>query len=136
MQVPIEKRHGAFVAILISSVFFMAIHLTKDWSLIGMVPIVFVAGALYGTLAWASRSLVFCMIGHTIMAIGLFAYWWTQILGSSPSARSQRSEWTGISMSRAARARPRRNAEADSAVAAGRTPPRASATFTATPSAL
>jgi membrane protease YdiL (CAAX protease family) len=81
MQVPIEKRHGAFAAILISSLFFMAIHLTKDWSLIGMVPIVFVAGVLYGTLAWASRSLVFGMIGHTIMDIGLFAYWWTQILG-------------------------------------------------------
>jgi len=84
MQVPIEKRHGAFVAIFISSLFFMAIHLTKDWSLIGMVPIVFVAGVLYGTLAWASKSLVFGMIGHTIMDIGLFAYWWTQILGTFP----------------------------------------------------
>jgi membrane protease YdiL (CAAX protease family) len=81
MQVPIEKRHGAFLAILISSLFFMALHLTKDWSLIGMVPIVFVAGVLYGTLAWASKSLVFGIIGHTIMDIGLFAYWWTQILG-------------------------------------------------------
>jgi hypothetical protein len=47
-----------------------------------MVPIVFVAGVLYGTLAWASKSLVFGMIGHTIMDIGLFAYWWTQILGT------------------------------------------------------
>jgi membrane protease YdiL (CAAX protease family) len=82
MQVPIEKRHGAFAAILISSLFFTAIHLTKGWSLIGMVPIVFVAGVLYGTLAWASKSLVFGMIGHTIMDIGLFAYWWTQILGT------------------------------------------------------
>jgi len=82
MQVPIEKRHGAVVAILISSLFFMLIHLTKGWALIGMVPIVFVAGAMYGSLAWASRSLVFGMIGHTIMDIGLFAYWWTQILGT------------------------------------------------------
>jgi len=81
IQVPIEKRHGAFVAILISSLFFMLVHLTKGWSLIGMVPIVFVAGVMYGSLAWASRSLVFGMIGHTIMDIGLFAYWWTQILG-------------------------------------------------------
>ena len=60
----------------------MLIHLTKSWSLIGMVPIVFGAGVLLGTLAWASRSLVFCMIGHTIMDIGLFAYWWTQIAGT------------------------------------------------------
>jgi hypothetical protein len=47
-----------------------------------MVPIVFGAGVLLGLLAWASRSLVFCMIGHTIMDVGLFAYWWTQIAGT------------------------------------------------------
>jgi membrane protease YdiL (CAAX protease family) len=82
MQAPIEKRHGAFLAILISSLFFMLVHLTKSWSLIGMVQIVFAAGVMYGALAWASRSLVFGMIGHTIMDIGLFAYWWTQILGT------------------------------------------------------
>jgi len=82
MQRPIEKQHGAFVAILISSLFFMMVHLTKQWSLMGMVPIIFGAGVLLGTLAWASRSLVFCMIGHTIMDIGLFGYWWTQIAGT------------------------------------------------------
>jgi membrane protease YdiL (CAAX protease family) len=82
MQTPIERRHGAFAAILISSLFFMLLHLTKSWSLIGMVPIVFGAGVLLGLLAWASRSLVFCMIGHTIMDVGLFAYWWSQIAGT------------------------------------------------------
>ena len=82
MQVPIERRLGALSAILVSSFFFMLIHLTKSWSLIGMVPIVFGAGLLYGTLAWASRSLVFCMIGHTIMDIGLFVFWWAQVLGT------------------------------------------------------
>lgn len=82
MQRPIELRHGALAAILISSLFFMLLHLNKDWALIGMVPIVFGAGLLLGLLAWASRSLVFCMIGHTIMDIGLFAYWWTQIAGT------------------------------------------------------
>lgn len=82
VQRPIEKRHGAFVAILVSSLLFAILHLNKQWSLAGMVPIVFGAGALLGLLAWASRSLVFCMIGHTIMDIGLFAYWWTQIAGT------------------------------------------------------
>jgi membrane protease YdiL (CAAX protease family) len=82
MQVPIEKRYGAPVAILTSSLFFTLLHLNKDWALAGMVPIVFGAGVLLGVLAWASRSLVFCMIGHTIMDIGLFAYWWTQIAGT------------------------------------------------------
>jgi membrane protease YdiL (CAAX protease family) len=81
MQRPIEARHGAPIAILVSSLLFMALHLNKDWSTAGMTPIVLGAGVLLGALAWASRSLVFCIIGHTIMDIGLFAYWWTQIAG-------------------------------------------------------
>jgi hypothetical protein len=32
-------------------------------------------------LAWASGTLVFCMLGHWIMDIGLFTYWWTQLAG-------------------------------------------------------
>lgn len=81
MQRPIEQRHGASVAILTSSLFFMAMHLTKGWATIGMVPIVFGAGVLLGLLAWTSGSLIFCMIGHVVMDIGLFAYWWTGIAG-------------------------------------------------------
>ena len=82
MQRPIENRHGPVVAIQISALFFMMLHLNKDWSTIGMVPIVFGAGLLLGTLARVSGTLVFCMIGHTIMDVGLFAYWWTQIAGT------------------------------------------------------
>jgi membrane protease YdiL (CAAX protease family) len=81
MQRPIEQRHGAPVAILISSLFFMALHLTKAWATPGMVPIVFGAGVLLGLLAWSSRSLIPGMIGHVVMDIGLFAYWWTGIAG-------------------------------------------------------
>jgi membrane protease YdiL (CAAX protease family) len=81
MQRPIELRYGAPVAILISSFFFMALHLTKAWALLGMVPIVFGAGVLLGLLAWSSESLIFCIIGHVTMDIGLFAYWWTGIAG-------------------------------------------------------
>jgi membrane protease YdiL (CAAX protease family) len=82
MQRPIEHRHGASIAILTSSLFFTLVHLTKDWALIGMVPIVFGAGVLLGWLAYASESLAFGILGHTIMDIGLFAYWWTQIAGT------------------------------------------------------
>jgi membrane protease YdiL (CAAX protease family) len=81
MQRPIEQRHGAPVAILISSLLFTALHLTKAWSLLGMIPIVFGAGVLLGLLAWASRSLIPCFIGHVLMDIGLFAFWWTGIAG-------------------------------------------------------
>jgi len=81
MQRPIEVRHGAPVAILVSSLFFMALHLTKAWSLVGMIPIVFGAGVLLGLLAWSSESLIPCFIGHVVMDIGLFAFWWTGIAG-------------------------------------------------------
>jgi membrane protease YdiL (CAAX protease family) len=81
MQVPIERRHGAPMAILISSLFFMGLHLTKAWATPGMVPIVFGAGILLGLLAWSSGSLIPGMIGHVVMDIGLFAYWWTGIAG-------------------------------------------------------
>lgn len=81
MQRPIEQRHGAPAAILISSFFFMVVHLTKSWAMPGMVPIVFGAGVLLGLLAWSSGSLIPGMIGHIVMDIGLFAYWWTGIAG-------------------------------------------------------
>jgi len=84
MQRPIEQRIGTRTAILISSLFFMLLHLNKGWATIGMVPIVFGAGLLLGLLARASQSLIPCMIGHTIMDIGLFAYWWTGIAGDFP----------------------------------------------------
>jgi membrane protease YdiL (CAAX protease family) len=81
MQQPIERRHGAPTAIFVSSVFFMLLHLTKGWALVGMVPIVLGAGILLGLLAWSAESLIPGMIGHIVMDIGLFAYWWTGIAG-------------------------------------------------------
>jgi hypothetical protein len=47
-----------------------------------MIPIVFGAGLLLGLLAWSSESLIPGMIGHTMMDVGLFAYWWTGIAGT------------------------------------------------------
>ena len=82
MQRPIELRHGALVAILISSLFFTAVHLSKGWAMAGMVPIVFGAGILLGLLTWSSGTLIFGMIGHVVMDIGLFGYWWTGIAGN------------------------------------------------------
>jgi len=81
MQRPMELSHGAPLAILISSLFFTVLHLTKGWALAGMIPIIFGAGILLGALAWSSGSLIPCMIGHTIMDVGLFGYWWTGIAG-------------------------------------------------------
>ena len=75
------RNFGAPLAILISSSFFMVVHLTKSWAMVGMVPIVFGAGILLGILAWSSGSLLPGMIGHVLMDIGMFAYWWTGIAG-------------------------------------------------------
>ena len=82
MQRTIEKLHGPVVAIAVSSIVFMLLHLNKDWSILAMTPIVFGAGVLLGVLARVSGTLAFNMIGHWIMDIGLFAYWWTQIGGT------------------------------------------------------
>jgi len=81
MQQPIEQRHSVSVAVFISSLFFMALHLTKAWASLGMVPIVFGAGVLLGLLAWSAGSLIPGIIGHFVMDVGLFAYWWTGIAG-------------------------------------------------------
>jgi len=82
MQRPIEKHYGAFGAILVSSVMFTLLHLTKGWALVGMVPIVFGAGLLLGTLARAAGTLWFGILGHWLMDIGLFLFWWTQVAGT------------------------------------------------------
>jgi membrane protease YdiL (CAAX protease family) len=82
VQQPIESRYRVPVAVLTSSVLFTAIHLTKAWALLGMIPIVFGAGVLLGLMAWSAQSLIPCMIGHFVMDVGLFAYWWTGIAGS------------------------------------------------------
>jgi membrane protease YdiL (CAAX protease family) len=82
MQRPIEKRHGPLIAISISSLLFMLLHLNKDWSIFAMTPIVLGAGLLLGVFARASGTLVFNMLGHWLMDIGLFAFWWTQIAGT------------------------------------------------------
>lgn len=82
MQRPIEKRHGAVSAILVSSILFTLLHLNKGWAMLGMVPIVLVAGVLLGMMAWATQSLIPGMIAHTFMDVGLFAYWWTGTAGT------------------------------------------------------
>lgn len=81
LQQPLEARFGPAPAILVSALLFTLLHLNKSWLLAPMTPIVFAAGLLLGMLAQASGTLVFCILGHWIMDIGLFAYWWTQIAG-------------------------------------------------------
>lgn len=82
MQRPLETRYSARWAILISAFFFTIVHLNKGWELAGMALITFMAGILLGLIAWSSGSLIPGMIGHVLMDIGLFAYWWTGLAGT------------------------------------------------------
>jgi hypothetical protein len=82
MQRPIELLGRSALAILVSSLFFTIVHLSQAWALLPIAPIVFGAGVLLGSLARASGTLLFGILGHWIMDIGLFAYWWTQIAGT------------------------------------------------------
>lgn len=84
MQRPLEQRFGPVAAILTSALVFTLLHLNKSWALAAMTPIVFGAGLLLGGLARASGTLLFAILGHWVMDIGLFAYWWVQVLGSFP----------------------------------------------------
>jgi len=80
MQVPLEKRYGPAVAITIVSIMFLVTHLHQAWAL----PIlfhVFAMSMLLGILAYASGSLIPSMLGHTVMDIFNFSYWWSDVAG-------------------------------------------------------
>ena len=82
MQRPIERRHGPFIAILVSSTMFAAVHLNKGFEAEpAMIGVTFGAGVLLGLIAWASGSLIPCIIGHALMDTALFGFWWTGTLG-------------------------------------------------------
>jgi len=81
MQQPIEARHGPVLAIFISSALFTAFHLNQAWATPAMLPVIFAAGVLLGLLAWTSGSLLPGIIGHAVMDVCNFAYWWTGYVG-------------------------------------------------------
>jgi membrane protease YdiL (CAAX protease family) len=93
LQRPIESAGAPRLAVLMSAVVFMLVHVNKSWALLAMVPIVFGAGVLLGSLARASGTLLFGMLGHWMMDIGLFAYWWTQIAGTFSERPFARTGW-------------------------------------------
>jgi len=81
MQVPLEKRYGSIVGITIVSIVFVVSHLNQAWA----PPIllhIFAISAMLGILAYASGSLIPGIIGHAVMDIPNFAYWWTDIAGT------------------------------------------------------
>jgi membrane protease YdiL (CAAX protease family) len=80
MQVPLEERYGPAVAITIVSIMFLVTHLHQAWALPILFHVVAIS-ALLGILAYASGSLIPSMLGHTVMDVFNFSYWWSDIAG-------------------------------------------------------
>ena len=80
MQVPLEKSYGPVAGISIVSIMFTVSHLNQAWA--GPVLFqIFAISTLFGVLSYASGSLIPSIIGHTIMDIFNFAFWWTDLGG-------------------------------------------------------
>jgi membrane protease YdiL (CAAX protease family) len=80
MQAPLQKRYGPRVAIVATSILFALIHLSHRWAL-PILPHIFGASVLLGVLAYRSGSLIPGIIGHAILDIFDYAFWWTTITG-------------------------------------------------------
>jgi membrane protease YdiL (CAAX protease family) len=81
MQVPLERRYGPALGILIVSIVFVVLHLIQPWASPVLVHL-FAISVLWGILAHVSGSLVPGIISHTVADIVNFAYWWTDVAGT------------------------------------------------------
>jgi membrane protease YdiL (CAAX protease family) len=80
IQRPLESRYGPTLAIAITTVAFAAFHLNQPWAITLMVPIL-LASVMLGLLAFAARSLIPGIIGHTVMDVFNFSFWWWSLIG-------------------------------------------------------
>jgi membrane protease YdiL (CAAX protease family) len=80
LQVPLEKKYGAIVSIIVTSLVFTAIHLSHTWAR-QILPQIFFASVLLGILAYKSGSLIPGIIGHSILDIFDYSVWWTDLTG-------------------------------------------------------
>jgi Predicted metal-dependent membrane protease len=80
MQTPLEKRYGSTVAIVITSIVFMLIHLSHSWAL-PILPHIFFASVLLGILAFKTGSLIPGIIGHSLLDIFDYSFWWSTLFG-------------------------------------------------------
>ena len=80
MQQPLEKRYGPSAGIIITSIIFMLFHLGRSWALT-ILPHIFFASVLLGILAYKCGSLIPGIIGHSILDIFDYSFWWSDIAG-------------------------------------------------------
>ena len=80
MQRSLELRFGPAKAIVVTTVGFAALHANQAWVLTLMPPLL-LASVMLGVLACAARSLIPGIIGHTVMDVFNFSYWWWHLWG-------------------------------------------------------
>jgi len=80
MQVPLEKRYGPRLGIILVAIMFMVPHLNQAWAPFVLFHL-FIFGAMWGILAYASGSLIPTIISHTLADVFNFSYWWTDVAG-------------------------------------------------------
>lgn len=81
LQKPLEQKYGPIVAISISSIIFIVIHLHQAWLgsiIVAIIPISF----MIGYLAYATNSLIPGIIAHVSFDIILSSYWWSDVIGT------------------------------------------------------
>lgn len=64
MQKPIEERHGPWVAIIITGIFFSLLHYSHPETTLSLMPFYFFVGTIYGMLAWLTKSILPGIILH------------------------------------------------------------------------
>ena len=81
LQKPLEQKYGPVVAITISSLIFVAIHVHQAW-LYSILVAAFFISILIGYLAYATNSLIPGIIAHFSWDIIMSSYWWSDVMGT------------------------------------------------------
>ncbi len=81
LQKPLEHKYGAIVAVSISSIIFIVIHLHQEWLASIIVPVIPIS-FMIGYLAYATNSLIPGIIAHVSFDIILSSYWWSDVIGT------------------------------------------------------
>ena len=81
LQKPLEQKYGPIVAISISSIIFIVIHLHQAWLVSILVPVFFIS-FMIGYLAYATNSLIPGIIAHVTFDILNVSYWWSDVMGT------------------------------------------------------
>jgi membrane protease YdiL (CAAX protease family) len=81
MQKPMERKYGPWIAISITSLVFVLVHIHQAWAG-GILFQIFVISFMIGWLAYATSSLIPGMIAHILFDIVNFSYWWSNVAGT------------------------------------------------------